>query len=80
MEKIMTVQELCKTVGNNIKTLRTKNGITQNQLSERAGVSRHAVYIWESGRNTPNNLSLILLASFFGVEICELFYSEDIGK
>lgn len=36
------------TIGEKIYTLRTKNGMTQEQLAENMGVSRQAISKWES--------------------------------
>ena len=36
-----------------IYTLRRKNGLSQEQLAERIGVSRQAVSKWEGGLSVP---------------------------
>lgn len=40
-------------IGEAIKTLRTKQGMTQGQLAERCFVSVNAVSAWETGKSYP---------------------------
>jgi transcriptional regulator with XRE-family HTH domain len=52
-----------------IKTLREKNGITQDQLAERLMLTRQAVSRWETGETQPNTDTLKLLSKEFNVSI-----------
>ena len=52
-------------IGDNIKALRTKKGITQTRLAELLGVSRSAVSSWEVNRNEPNIGDIEKMASIF---------------
>ena len=61
-----------------LQQLRTKNGLTQEQLAEKVFVSRVAVAKWESGRGYPNLDSLKMLAKVFNVSIDDLLSSEEI--
>ena len=65
-------------IGNNIKFLRQKNNLTQEQLAERLGVSYQAVSKWETNANTPDISLLPQIASLFHVSIDALF-SDDIA-
>lgn len=65
-------------VGSNIKYLRQKNRVTQEQLAERLGVSYQAVSKWETNANTPDISLLPLIASFFNVSI-DMLFSDDIS-
>ena len=49
--------------------LRTKRGLSQDELAERVFVTRQAVSRWENGETTPNPETLKLLSRFFDVSI-----------
>ena len=52
-----------------IRTLREKHGLTQEQLAERAAVTRQAVSRWETGETQPRTDTLKLLSREFDVSI-----------
>lgn len=52
-----------------LKSLREKNGLTQEQMAERAMVTRQAVSRWETGETQPNTDTLKLLSREFDVSI-----------
>ena len=52
-----------------IYDLRTKNGLSQEELAEKVFVTRQAVSRWENGETTPNVETLKLLSRFFDVSI-----------
>ena len=52
-----------------LKDLREKNHLTQEQLAERALVTRQAVSRWENGETVPNTETLKLLSKLFSVSI-----------
>jgi len=60
-------------IGNKIKELRKKRGITQEQLAEVIGVSFQAVSKWENNIALPDITLAPALASYFGVSMDELF-------
>lgn len=60
-------------IGNKIKQLRCKIGLTQEHLAERLGVSAQAVSKWETAVSMPDITMLPKLAEVFGVSIDELF-------
>ncbi|MBQ7699861.1 MAG: helix-turn-helix transcriptional regulator [Clostridia bacterium] len=60
-------------IGEKIKTLRKKRGISQENLAEHIGVSFQAVSKWENGSSMPDVLLIPAIASFFGVSTDELF-------
>ena len=43
--------------------LRTKSGMSQDELAEKVFVTRQAVSRWENGETTPNTETLKLLSS-----------------
>ena len=50
-----------------IYDLRTKNGLSQDELAEKVFVTRQAVSRWETGETTPNVETLKLLSNVFDV-------------
>lgn len=65
-----------KKVGRFLKELRSKKGITQEQLAEFMNVSNRTVSRWETGSNMPDLDVLIELADYYEVEIRELLDGE----
>lgn len=49
--------------------LRTKKGLSQDELAEKLYVTRQAVSRWENGETIPNTETLKLLSKFFDVSI-----------
>ena len=58
-----------------ILELRTKNGLSHDELAERLFVTRQAVSGWENGKTIPNTEALKLLSKFFNVSINTLLGS-----
>lgn len=58
-----------------IYELRTRNGLTQDELAEKACVTRQAVSRWENGETVPNTETLKLLSRLFRVSINTLLGS-----
>ncbi len=59
---------------NNIRTLRFFAGeMTQQQLAEKAGVSRQTILAIEAGKYSPSLELAFRIAEVFGVEIGEVF-------
>ena len=58
-----------------ILELRTKKGLSQDELAEKVFVTRQAVSRWENGETTPNTETLKLLSELFGVSINALLGS-----
>ena len=58
-----------------ILELRTKNGLSQDELAEKVYVTRQAVSRWENGETTPNTETLKLLSKLFDVSINTLLGS-----
>ena len=49
--------------------LRTKSGLSQDELAEKVFVTRQAVSRWETGETVPNTETLKRLSGLFGVSI-----------
>ena len=60
-----------------IYELRTKNGLSQDDLAEKVFVTRQAVSRWETGETVPNTETLKLLSNFFRVSINTLLGSPQ---
>lgn len=60
-----------------ILDLRTKKGLSQEELAEKVFVTRQAVSRWENGETIPNIETLKLLSKFFDVSINTLLGSPQ---
>ena len=60
-----------------IYELRTKNGLSQDELAEKVYVTRQAVSRWENGDTVPNTETLKLLSNLFKVSINTLLGSPN---
>ena len=58
-----------------ILELRTRKGMSQDELAEKVFVTRQAVSRWENGETTPNTETLKLLSKLFNVSINTLLGS-----
>lgn len=58
----------------NIKRLRQKRGLTQEELAGKLHVTRQAVSNWETGKNQPDIELLKSLAETLEVDVTELLY------
>ena len=64
-------------IGNQIKALRLRRGVTQEALAQHLGVTAQAVSKWERGAATPDIGMLPDISAYFGVTIDELFALSD---
>jgi len=64
-------------IGNQIKQLSLRRGITQEAMAQYFGVTPQAVSKWERGVATPDIGILPDISAFFGVTIDELFSISD---
>ncbi|MBX3302072.1 MAG: helix-turn-helix transcriptional regulator [Nitrospira sp.] len=75
--------DIKQAVGKRIKTVRQRNGLTQDQLAEQVGLSPKYISGIERGVENPTMDNLIRLAKALGVETYDLFLfgeSEDSEK
>lgn len=54
-------------IGERIRILREKTGISQSELARKLGVTRSSVNAWESGLSAPTAAYLVELAKYFHV-------------
>ena len=66
-----------KNVGNNIKALRTKLGITQARLAELVGVARVSIVSIENGRFIPTIETALRISKALGVPTEQIFWLKD---
>ena len=59
-------------ISEKIKQIRNKEGLTQEQFSEKINVSRNAVAKWETNRGYPDIQNLISISEFFYISLDEL--------
>jgi len=64
-------------VKNKLEELRTKKGLTQQELADRLDVSRQTIISLEQGRYNPSILLAFKTAKFFGLTIEEVFIYEE---
>ena len=59
-----------------LSTLRKEAGLSQEQLAEKAGVSRQTIFKWESGLASPSMENILTLSRLFCVSADELIGNE----
>ena len=72
---IMTIE-----TANRLYELRKKQGLSQEELAEKLGVSRQAVSKWERSEASPDTDNLIALAKIYDLTLDELIYGEKKEK
>ncbi|MEK7086458.1 MAG: helix-turn-helix transcriptional regulator [Patescibacteria group bacterium] len=60
-------------IKNFVYTLRTQKGLTQEELAEKAGVTRQTVIAIEKGNYTPSVLLALKIASIFKAQVEDVF-------
>lgn len=55
-----------------LKEIRKKEGISQEQLAEKIGVSRQAITKWETGKGLPDVENMVIIAEIFKTTLDEL--------
>jgi len=63
-------------LGENLKVLRKKNNLTQEDLADSLAVSRQAVCMWERGERTPKVSVLTKIAKTFGISLDSMINGE----
>ena len=64
-------------IGDRIRQLREREGISQSALAEALGATRAAVNAWEMGISNPSMQSLVELSLFFRVSVDHLLGLDD---
>jgi putative transcriptional regulator len=66
-----------KTVGNQLKKLRSNLGLTQAQLAQHVGVSRTSIVSIETGRFIPTIETALRISKALNVPINQIFWLKD---
>lgn len=69
-----------RSIAANIRRLREKRGLTQEQLAEAAGLETRYVQTLESGRANPSAAVLIIVAGSLEVSVGTLFRPAQLRK
>ena len=64
-------------LGNNLKEVRTRLGLTQADLAEMVEVSRKTINTVENGVFTPSTLLALKLAAALRTNVEDLFFLEE---
>lgn len=70
--------DLKEMIGSRIQEIRTKKGITQDQLSEKVGISPKYLSSIERGKENPTLKTILSLADSLGVKPDEFFIHLEI--
>lgn len=62
--------------GDKLKQYRLNEGLSQEQLAEKIGVSRQAITKWETKRGLPDVENMVILAEVFKLTLDELVLEE----
>lgn len=65
-------------IGSNIKSARTKKGLTQKQLGQKLGVSQSAIGQFEKDSSSPNIKTIEKIADALDINYRELVEPDDI--
>ena len=63
-------------IANRLVELRKQNGLSQEELADKLGISRQAVSKWERSEASPDTDNLICLAELYGMSLDELLYGK----
>ena len=61
---------------NNLKEIRTKKKLSQQELADLVGVSRNTISSLETGQYEPSTKLALVLATALDVKIEDLFYLD----
>ena len=61
-------------IGENIKNLRKKAGITQQELADRIGIPFQSISQWECGKRNPKYITVIRIAEALECNPNEIFF------
>lgn len=64
-------------ISSNIKHIRERFGLTQDQLGEIAGASGKAVSTWENGKAVPRMGAIQKMADYFGVSKSDIIEDKE---
>lgn len=62
-----------------LKEIRKSEGLSQDQLAEKIGVSRQAITKWETGKGLPDVENMVIIAEIFKTTLDELLRDSAAG-
>lgn len=65
-----------KTIGDNIREIRSQLKLTQNEFAKALGYTERNVGNWEHGRSVPTVYTIKKMHEIFGLEYDEIFDFE----
>lgn len=68
------------TLGEQLRLLRKKAGLTQEQLADKIGKKRLSIVHWESDLHEPSAANLKSLSEFYKVDIVSLMKSSNVKQ
>lgn len=71
------LKDMEERVAANVKKYRAKRGLTQQQLGDMIGRSKHSISRLESGNAFPKGETLSKLCASLDVNICQLFAKDN---
>lgn len=66
-------------LGNRLLNLRKKEGLSQEEVADRLGVSRQTVSKWETNQSQPDFDKIIPLCNMYGISADELLKGEEVN-
>ena len=66
-------------IGKRLHDMRVQRGLTLTAVGKELGVTRIAVYYYETGQRMPRDAVKVKLALLYGKSVLELFY-PDMGQ
>jgi transcriptional regulator with XRE-family HTH domain len=72
--------DMRRLIGRNVRRLRERKGLTQEQLAEISGFSQQYISSLEQGRRNPTAITLYELSIALGVSHIELLTSPKAGR
>lgn len=63
-----------------LKEIRKSEGLSQEQLAEKIGVSRQAITKWETGKGLPDVENMVIIAEIFKTTLDELLRDSAIKQ
>lgn len=63
-------------IANRLYELRKKNGLSQEALAEKLGISRQSISKWERAESSPDTDNLISLAKLYNISLDELLLND----
>lgn len=66
-------------IGNRLREARRQKGMTQEELANKAGISRYWLNSIENGRQPPGRATMIRLSEVLDISVGDLFFAPG-GK